>query len=51
MAARRPISKYSVAEALTDEEIAALKREAKETSAYFRKAFAHLRPKGKPGDR
>jgi hypothetical protein len=30
---------------LTPEEIADLRREAKETRAYFKKAFAHLRPK------
>jgi hypothetical protein len=32
---------------LTPEEIEALKRRAKERSAYFKKAFAHLRPKAK----
>ena len=32
------------AEMLTSAEIAALRREAKETSAFARKAFAHLRP-------
>jgi hypothetical protein len=30
---------------LTTEEIERLRREAKETSAFARKAFAHLRPK------
>lgn len=30
---------------LTPYEIAALRRRAKENAAYFRKAFAHLRPK------
>jgi hypothetical protein len=34
-----------VSEFLTAEEIADLRREAKETTAYARKAFAHLRPK------
>ena len=33
---------------LTPEEIAALRREAKDTSAYCRKAFAHLGPKFNP---
>jgi hypothetical protein len=35
-------------EMLTPEEIAALRRRAKENSAYFRKAFAHLRPSQPP---
>lgn len=30
---------------LTPEEIADMRREAKETRAYYQKAFAHLRPK------
>jgi hypothetical protein len=36
------------AEMLTPEEIAALRRRAKENSAYFRKVFAHLRPTARP---
>jgi hypothetical protein len=33
---------------LTPEEIAALRRRAKENAAYFREAFAHLRPSPPP---
>lgn len=36
---------FSVAEALTDCEVQSLRQEAKENDAYFREAFAHLRPK------
>ena len=32
-------------ELLSDDEVDELRRQAKENSAYFRKAFAHLRPK------
>jgi hypothetical protein len=32
-------------EMLTPEELEDLRRDAKEKGAYFRKAFAHLRPK------
>jgi len=35
---------WSSAEMLTPSEIQSLRREAKETSAFARKAFAHLRP-------
>lgn len=36
-----------VSEMLTEPEIAALRQHAKESSAYYQKAFAHLRPKAK----
>lgn len=35
------------AEKLTPKEVSARRQKAKETSAYFRKAFAHLRPTAK----
>jgi hypothetical protein len=44
---RCPIGYFLVApEMLTTAEVEALKRRAKERSAYFRKAFAHLRRTG-----
>jgi len=33
---------------LTPEEVAALRKQAKENSEYFKKAFAHLRRKAAP---
>lgn len=37
-------------ELLSSSEIQSLRQEAKETSAYARKAFAHLRPENKKAD-
>ena len=39
-----PMEASRRAEMLTDAEKEALRREAKETSAYLKKAFAHLKP-------
>jgi hypothetical protein len=36
---------------LTPEEVEQLRQRAKETSAFFQKAFAHLRPENKGKDR
>jgi hypothetical protein len=44
-AARMQFVGWRAVEMLTPEEVAALRRRAKENSAYFREAFAHLRPK------
>jgi hypothetical protein len=41
---RAIVMEIRAADMLTPAEIAALRRGAKETSAYCRKAFAHLRP-------
>jgi hypothetical protein len=41
---KRPAGTFIVTEMLTPEEIERLKRRAKENSAFYRKAFAHLRP-------
>lgn len=40
-----PLRPTAEPEMLTAEEIESLRQEAKESSAYFRMRFAHLRPK------